>query len=222
LLTLAILGLATVLGLALPAAVAQEPGGQHAARGGSLVSPGETSMFGVEAKGGKFVYVLDRSGSMGIDGGRPLAAVKAELLRSLEKLDTVHQFQIVFYNERPRVFNPTGTPGRLAFGTAQNKAEVRRFVESVTADGGTDHEEAVLTAVRMHPDVIFFLTDGDDPKLNARQLARIDRLGPGITIHTIEFGTGAKRDPGSFMVKLARQSGGRHVYIDVAKLPAPE
>jgi hypothetical protein len=189
-----------------------------------VFSPGEKaqiSVFGVQAEGSKFVYVLDHSGSMGGSGGKALAAAKVELLASIDKLDTIHQFQLVFYNERPRAFNPTGTPGRLAFGTEQNKAEVRRFINSVESDGGTDHEEAVMMAIRMHPDVIFLLTDADDPKLSTRQLARIERLGAGIIIHTIEFGTGAQRDANNFLVRLAKQSGGEHAYVDVSKLKEP-
>jgi len=78
-----------------------------------------TSLFGVVGEGYKFVYVFDRSGSMGGQGENSLQAVKKELLASLKNLDTVHQFQIVFYNQRPALFNPTGTPGRLAFATEQ-------------------------------------------------------------------------------------------------------
>lgn len=203
---------------------AAEPAGQEPGRHAPFSSPGEkaqTSMFGIEAEGAKFVYVIDRSGSMGIDGDRPLAAAKAELLRSIEKLDTVQQFQVIFYNERPRIFNPTGVPGRLAFGNDQNKAEVRRFLETVKAEGGTDHEAALAAAIHLRPDVIFLVTDGDDPKLDARQLARIERMGAGIIIHAIQFGTGPPQ-PRNFMAQLARQSAGRHVYVDVSKLPAAE
>ena len=39
-----------------------------------------TKMFGLEAQGTKFVYVFDRSGSMGEIGGKPLRDAKAELL----------------------------------------------------------------------------------------------------------------------------------------------
>jgi hypothetical protein len=203
---------------------AAEPAGQEVGRHAPFNSPGEkaqTSMFGIDAEGAKSVYVIDRSGSMGIDGDRPLAAAKAELLRSIEKLDTVQQFQIIFYNERPRTFNPTGVPGRLAFGSEGNKAEVHRFLDTVKAEGGTDHEAAVMTAIRMRPDVIFLVTDGDDPQLDARQLARIERMGAGIIIHAIQFGTGPQQ-PRNFMAQLARQSAGRHVYVDVSKLPAAD
>ncbi len=200
-------------------AVGAEPGDQPAARGAPVISPGEkaqTTLFGIQAEGTKFVYVLDRSGSMGDPDGKPLAAAKAEILASLERLDSLQQFQVILYNEHPRIFSPTGERGRLTFGTEQNKAEVRRFLAGIGAEGGTDHEEALVAAIRMQPDVVFLMTDGDDPKLTARQLARIDRLGPGIIIHTVEFGVGRQRQAEGFMEKLARQSGGEHVYVDSA------
>ena len=68
-----------------------------------------TSLFGVVGEGYKFVYVLDRSGSM---DGKPLRAVKEELIRSLSTLGSVHQFQIIFYNHQPTLLNPTGVSGR--------------------------------------------------------------------------------------------------------------
>jgi hypothetical protein len=198
---------------------AAAPSPKKPVRAPIVISPGEKiSMFGIEAEGSKYVFVLDRSGSMGGAGGKALAAAKKELLAAIDKLDRLQQFQIVFYNERPKVFNPTGTPGRLAFGSDQNKAEVRKFIESISADGGTEHQDALTLALRLRPDVVFLLTDADDPKLTAHQLDRIDRMGAGVTIHTIEFGTGPQREADNFLVKLARQSLGKHVYVDVSKL----
>lgn len=188
-------------------------------------SPGEdarVSMFGIEAKGTKFVYVLDRSGSMGGGGGDALAAAKKELLASIDKLDTVQQFQIIFYNENARQFNPAGQSGRLAFGTDQNKAEARRFIGTIESDGGTAHEDALMMAIRLHPDVIFLLTDADDPKLTSRDLERLERRGAGTIINTIEFGTGPQPEANNFLVKLATQSGGEHTYVDVSKLDRKE
>jgi len=140
-------------------------------------------VFGIPGEGYKFVYVFDRSGSMGGSGRSALSAAKAELLASLESLEKTHQFQIIFYNDRPTKFNPTGNPDRLVFATERNKALARRFVASITAEGGTRHEEALIAAIKLQPDVIFFLTDADEPKLWPDQLARIHRMAAGITIH---------------------------------------
>ncbi len=178
-----------------------------------------TGVFGAIGEGHKFVYVFDRSGSMDGHGGAPLSAAKAELVNSLQQLGSTHQFQIIFYNDHPRVFNPTGTPGRLVFGTDQNKYLAQKFVGSITADGATQHVEALEMAVRMGPDVIFFLTDADEPRMTARQLAHVAQINKGSSINAIEFGFGPQSDPDNFLVTLARQNGGKHVYVDVSRLP---
>ncbi len=199
---------------------AEEPAGEKSGGKPLLGSPGEkaqVSLFGVQAEGSKFVYVLDRSGST---DGKLLAAAKAEILASIEKIDDVHQFQLVVYNERPQAFNPAGPNGQLAFGTDANRAEVKKFLGTFEAGGGTDHAAALSLAIRMRPDVIFLLTDGDKPLLTARELARIDRIGPGIIIHTIQFGEGPHRDTNGWMAKLAHQSGGEYRYVDTTKLAA--
>jgi hypothetical protein len=181
---------------------------------------GRTSLFGVVGEGYKFVYVIDRSGSMGGKGRQSLRIAKAELIRSFQRLDRVHQFQIVFYNERPVAFNPTGTPGRLAFATDENKQRAIRFLDTIAADGGTDHESALRVAIRLRPDVIFFLTDADDPKLSPAQLTKIRHLAAGIVINTVEFGPGPKPVGRSFLADLARQNAGKYAYIDISKRKA--
>lgn len=148
-----------------------------------------------------------------------MRAVKAEVLSSLDALENTHQFQIIFYNETPKVFNPTGQPGRLAFGTPQNKAAAEQFVNSLIADGGTRHDDAIALALRMRPDAVFLFTDADDPKLGPYELGRIDRLAGGTPIHTIEFGSGPQPQSDSFLLKLARQSGGKYRYIDITRTP---
>ncbi len=160
-------------------------------------------VFGVEGEGNKFVYVFDRSGSMGGSGRSPLNEAKRELIASLQSLDAVHQFEIIFYNDRPTRFNPAGQPGKLPLATDQNKERARRFVGSIVAEGSTYHEAALLEAIKLQPDVIFFLTDADEPQMTAGQLAKIQSRARGIAIHAIEFGLGPQRDPNNFLVRLA-------------------
>lgn len=178
-----------------------------------------TGVFGVQGEGFKFVYVFDRSGSMGGTGRTPLQAAKDELIASLESLDDIHQFQIVFYNELPTMFPLAGQMGRLVFGTSENKDRARQFVASISADGATRHEDALEMALRLQPDVIFFLTDADQPILTAAQLANIrQRNGGRTSINTIEFGLGPAFGGRNFLIDLAAQNGGKHVYVDVARL----
>ena len=173
-----------------------------------------TTVFGIEGEGYKIVYVFDRSVSMGWRNA--LAAAKAQLLASLESLEKTHQFQIIFYNEEPKPA-PIGQPGKLVFATEQNKAMARKFVGSIIASGGTDHERPLVLAVKLQPDVIFFLTDADDPRLSAGQLEKIRRMAAGITIHAIEFGSGPQPRSDSFLARLARDNAGKHAYVDISR-----
>lgn len=181
----------------------------------------ETSMFGATAEGYKFVYVLDRSASMGGDAKIALNAVRSEFAKSLQPLDSIHQFQIVVYNERPKVFNPSGTDGRLPFASEQNKERAIRYLSTVTPDGGTRHDDALKTALRLQPDAIFFLTDGDKPELSDGAIEEISRRAAGITIHAIEFGIGPAKE-GGFLAKLAKENRGRHVYVDLLQQAAKD
>jgi hypothetical protein len=195
------------------------PGGTG--RSSRLGGKAQTSVFGVAGEGYKFIYVFDRSGSMGGSGRSALAAAKAELKSSLAHLEETHQFQIIFYNQEPTIFPLAGQSGRLVFGNEANKARAVQFIDQIAADGATRHEEALVAALRMGGDVIFFLTDADQPEMTPRQLDRIERLNNGqAAINTIEFGLGPQIDTENFLVLLARQNGGQHVYFDVSKLPA--
>jgi len=182
----------------------------------------ETSVFGSRGVGTKFVYVFDRSNSMNDFEGRPLAGAKRELIASLQDLDRIHQFQIVFYNHRLSVFNPDYPRSpRMLFGDAATKRRAESFVRRIDADGGTSHWEAIKLALNMRPDVIFLVTDADEPQLSAKELADVQRLNErvGATINTIEFGVGPDAGRMNFLVRLARQNNGQHVYVDVTKLP---
>jgi hypothetical protein len=176
------------------------------------------SLFGIESEGSKFVYVLDRSGSMGGSASVALKSAKTELLKSIKQLQQTQQFQIVFYNEKPTIFNPTGNAGRILFATEQNKDSAESFVDSISPAGGTRHDDALSMALKLQPSAIFWLTDADDPKLGPTDLARINRMAAGVVINAIEFGAGPQAEKDNFLVKIARENGGKHVYIDVSKL----
>ncbi len=148
-----------------------------------------TKLFGLEAQGSKFVYVFDRSGSMGEHKNLPLRRAKKELLASLSDLTDRQQFYIIFYNHEPKLFDPGAAKNQLVFATDANKQRAKQFVSSISADGGTDHVAALSIALRLHPDVIFLLTDGeaeDDP--SPEDLKRLERLNSGeASINVIQF-----------------------------------
>jgi hypothetical protein len=181
-----------------------------------------TSLFGVTGEGYSFVYVFDRSGSMGGSGRTSLQMVKGELLKSLRNLGNTQQFQMIFYNDRPTLFNPSGVAGKLAFGNENNKQRAIQFIDSIVAEGGTDHLEALRAATGMHPDVIFFLTDGDQPQLTDRELEKVQRWAAGMIINTIQFSPGPPKAEKSFLEKLAQLTGGEYAYVDSTQLKSTQ
>ncbi len=175
-------------------------------------------VFGVEGRGNKFVYVFDRSASM---EGPPLAAAKRQLIESLGSLAGIHQFHIIFFNHRLQSFDITGGSQRIAFGSDRNKQLAANFVGGIIADGGTDRFAALKAALALRPDVIFFLTDADDP-MSASELNDIE-LGSqknGSAICVIEFGRQAAPASDNFLQELARQSGGQYGYVNTTRLSA--
>lgn len=189
---------------------------------GSLPAPdtlalsGTTSVFGVKGEGRSFVYVFDRSGSM---RGPPLTAAKAELLESVDSLQPHHEFQVIFYSGAPQLFNPTQRAGLNPADDAM-KQQVRHFVNSIAASGGTNHVSALTTALRMSPDNIFFLTDAGAPQLTEAELRAIRSANRRTLVHAIQFGFGPEPDY-SVLRKLAKENGGQYVYIDASTFTSP-
>ncbi|MEX2316221.1 MAG: hypothetical protein WD669_03650 [Pirellulales bacterium] len=172
-------------------------------------------VFGVKGTGSKFVYLFDRSTSM--EGPR-LAAAKRQLINSLQALNSVNQFQIIFFNSTPHPIDVTGA-GRMAFADDRNKRLAANMVGHVTADLGTDRYSALKSAIAFNPDVIFFLTDADDEMLPG-EVSEILRANQrtGAAICVIEFGQDAAPPVENFLIRLARESGGQYGYVDASAL----
>jgi hypothetical protein len=174
-------------------------------------------IFGVEGTGTRFVYLFDRSVSM---EGTPLAAAKRQLIGSLDSLDSIHQFQIIFFNHRLSILDSTDhKQQRIAYATDRNKALAEAFIGTISADGGTDRYAAIRQAIRLRPDAIFFLTDADDP-MPAAEIAEVlfDNRRVGAAIHTIEFGRGVEQGRYNFLVQLAERTGGQYGYVNTRLL----
>ncbi len=190
--------------------------GSITSRGGQALAGGKATVrvFGTQGVGNRFVYLFDRSSSM---SGGPLATAKQELLNSLDSLESTHQFQIIFFNHDLRIFDLTGGQQRVPFATDENKDRAAAWFKTVSADGGTDRLPAIKRALALRPDVIFFLTDADNP-MTAYDLDAVRRSNRGGTaINTIEFAAGRSRDRKNFLTQLASESGGQYVHVDVRK-----
>ena len=193
-------------------------GGGGPKLGGSAgATQGKTSVFGIEGTGSRFVYVFDRSSSMNGYSGLPMAKAKNELIKSLQSLNPVHQFQLIFYNEEPLAYGQLAGTMQTLPGTDENKQAAIGYIRRMTPVGGTKHLPALRMALSMGVDVIFFLTDADVPALSRRELDDLaERASRRPTvIHTIQFGAGGNQGTGAWIASLARSTGGNYRYIDV-------
>jgi hypothetical protein len=168
------------------------------------------------------IYVIDRSDSMNGYGSRPWLAAKSELAESLGRLGETQFFQLILYNEQPSPFRGVNAADgivQMIQGEAGAVTRAQNYLEGAEAFGGTNHYDALRMAIRMRPDVIFFLTDGHVPGLTDRELAEIRRSADqaGTTIHAIEFGTTPQPQPATFLQILANQSRGKYRYFDVTR-----
>jgi hypothetical protein len=181
-----------------------------------LVPTGPTaqmSLFGSgSAVGRSFVFVIDRSQSMGGEGLGAISAAAKELTEQLEQLSPEQRFQVVAYNQ-----SVTMIEGReLLPADGKNKDRLIRFVADTAAYGQTEHMRGLLAALKLKPEVIFLLTDGGEPVLDNSQLRAIREQAAGKTsIHCLQFGRGPAPDAGSFLERLAAENGGSYVYIDM-------
>jgi hypothetical protein len=183
----------------------------------SLQPRGEPATIRVFGSGGmtgrKFVFVLDRSKSMGSDGLGVLERAHAELESALSQLTTDHQFQVVAYHHETTLIDHRN----LLSASPENLRKIAEFVGGLAAFGGTEHENGLIAALALKPDVIVLLTDGGLPELNGAQLAAIRRMaGKQTQIHCIQFGKGSAA-ASTFMSTLAAENRGTYKYVDVTE-----
>jgi RNA polymerase sigma factor (sigma-70 family) len=185
--------------------------------GDSRPAVATTEFFSAKAQAGSFSYVIDRSGSM--IASRAFEVIKLELRDSFGKLTPDARFSVIFYNLHTTILVDTdGHPGLMA-ATEANKAKVRTQLDTVVPDGGTDHLQAIRTALAERPEVIFFVTDAD--LMTDDDVATITAEAVETRIYVVEFGKGDYRSGSVPLRKLAAKTRGTYRYIDSKKLPKP-
>jgi len=191
-------------------------GGGSGRGGGPRGSYGTAPFFGIWDAGARFVYVIDCSGSM--FSYNSMQAAKNELLSSLASLRRSQQFQIIFYNLDQRWMKAPGKTDFQYFPASEsNRRLAAQFVAEVQPDGGTLHLPALTLALRLHPDVIFFLTDAGEPAMKPEEMEEIQRLNGGRSrIHCVQFGM-HDNEAADFLRKLASQNNGDYAYQNVKR-----
>lgn len=188
-----------------------------------------TQFFGIKASGRKVVYVFDRSDSMNsvfqvtLEDRRTQSLIisdcaKTELLASLANLDEQQRFQILFYNHEVCPFLGRGSRFRLVPASNKNIGRAEDFVRYLQNYGRTLHLQALEAALKLEPDVIYLLTDGeaqDDP--SEMDLTKLRRLNKGkAAIHVVLICPTPRID--STLIRLAEENGGQHRFLNLRRL----
>ena len=172
-----------------------------------------TTIFGsAPLIGRRFVFVLDRSKSMGSQGLGVMDRAQVELLMALAPLTAEHSFQVVAYHQQTTMLRHR----KLLAATDDNKNIVREFISNLAPYGSTDHEAGLFMALSLEPDVIVFMTDGDTPELNDGQIESFVKANRGAAVvHSVQFGLSPVGPTNSFMRRIAKKTGGSYRYINV-------
>jgi hypothetical protein len=170
---------------------------------------GKPTFFGRPVEAKKIVYVVDCSGSMNMPhlsvAGTRFKRVQIELVQSILALTPEQEFYVIFFNSEGH-----SMPAReLQPATPENKQQYLMWVaQQIAASGPTDPRTSIIDALKMEPDVIYFLTDGmfapeicfDLTRLSQRQTA----------IHTFAFG-GREVEP--LFQLIAQQNAGQYTFV---------
>lgn len=150
-----------------------------------------TAFFGIQARGNRFAYVVDISGSMGANGRMQLAM--RELQRSLEALPDFAQFKVALYSDGVTI--PPFQRGWLRASRNRVRA-TGGWLQQVGPAGSTFPLPAFeyLWSEGERPDVVFFLTDGQIPNGTDTEVIRmIESGGKPAVVNCIAFSADASQ-----------------------------
>jgi hypothetical protein len=161
-------------------------GGKGDGEGTSEGNGAGSGFFGVETTGQSVVFVVDSSASMNhpheSEAKTRFGILKLELIRAISRMDASMSFYIIFFNDKSLPM----PADRMQPASASVQRQYIEWMVGVRAKGQTDPRTSILEALRMQPDVIFFLTDGNFEASIRRDLKKFSQRK--VAIHTIAFG----------------------------------
>jgi len=172
-----------------------------------------TRRVGAERTPYHIALLLDTSGSM---DGAPLAAVIRTLHLLIDRMEERDMLTLIQYASTASVVVD------CANMTPRAKTDIHRIVDRLTADGGTNIEDAieVLSDMSESPiDAVFLMTDGhvNTGITNSAGLLRLiaARLPSGTPVNTLGFGSNHNAQ---MLRDMAVRSCGSYTYADSAEL----
>ncbi len=183
-------------------------GGKGDGEGTSEGNGAGSGFFGVETTGQSVVFVVDCSASMNhphdSEAKTRFGKLKLELIRAISRMDASMSFFIIFFNDKS-IPMPAD---RMQPASESVQRQYLEWTVGVRAKGQTDPRASILEALRLQPDVIFFLTDGNFEAPIRRDLKKLSQRR--VAIHTIAFGN---RVGEKALQEFAAANGGQYRFI---------
>ena len=179
-------------------------GGGDPGSGKKSGGDGGAKFLGVSAKGKSFIYIVDCSGSM---SGASLKKAKAKLRSSIGRLSSKRKFFVFFYSSSSY---PMSDKTEMVEATKKNKRACYEWIKTINAGGGTQPTDALLQAIRMRPQVVFFMSDGFFPESVCDQVKQAQVSKPHVIIHAISFVSRPKKQVRKQMSKEQRKALEQH------------
>lgn len=183
------------------------------ANSGSGNGAGHGEFFGLNSKSKRIVYVVDSSKSMNFPhesvGKTRLGRVKLELAKAIYSMDENQEFFVIFFSD----FAIPMPARKLQPATPEAKNKFLSWVARVPGVGTTEPLEALLLALRLQPDTIYFLTDGQfNPKIVSafNKVAEKSQRHQRIIVNGICLGN---REGEQLIRELAEQNSGSYTFI---------
>lgn len=175
----------------------------------------EANFFGLSARGSRFVFVLDCSGSM--HGVRWHVMIN-ELMKSLRSLDDGSMFLVILYSGRTWAMFDTNQQNTILIPAhKENLDRFQVWLSRQFPNGPTLPMQAMSLALQTNPDAIFLLSDGEfqDDTLGFLRANNVVRASNGnelrkIPIHTValDFTLGALT-----LQQIAQENDGQYRLI---------
>jgi hypothetical protein len=162
--------------------------------------------FGTRARAETVVFIVDMSGSM--NDGRRFDRAVDELIRTLNSLVPTQKFFVFFYNGVTYPMLDMRS-AKLMAATPGNRTKVVKWIKTLEPNGDTAPEEAIERALKLKPQVIYFLTDGEIPD-TTRDTAKKFNHDHKTVIHTIAFVT---EEGAAILRGIAKDNRGKYRFV---------
>ena len=137
--------------------------------------------------------------------------MKRELKQSIRDLQPVQSFHVMFFSAGEPLEYPAK---RLVSATVQNKEKVYKWIDNVVNQGQTNPEKALMRAIKLKPELVYFLTDGDFDRKIIFTLRRVNE-DKRVKINAIAF---VHRPAEIRLQQIARENGGSYEFVSADEL----